>query len=302
MASANPAAELDDVMLAMDVVDTIRHRELIVERELNSEQRREQLMAKLKSLYAAQGLDVPDHILAEGVAALEEDRFTYTPPESGLQTTLARWYVNRSRWGKPLLAVLALALIALVAWQLLVVRPEAARVAAIPTTLQTSYQAAVDVATVESAQERAAELLAQGEAALGRGDTAEANAAIEALASLRAMLEQSYELRVVSRPGELSGVWRVPEANPGARNYYLIVEAIDGGGNALAMPVRNEEDGRVYTVRKWGVRVDQSTFDRIAADKRDDGIIQDYVLAVKESGQLQPEYRISTTGAAITEW
>ena len=289
-------------MLAMDVVDTIRHRELIVERELNSEQRREQLMAKLKSLYAAQGLDVPDHILAEGVAALEEDRFAYTPPESGLQTTLARWYVNRSRWGKPLLAVLALALIALVAWQLLVVRPEAARVAAIPTTLQTSYQAAIDVATVESAQERAAELLALGEAALGRGDTAEANEAIEALASLRAMLEQNYELRVVSRPGELSGVWRVPEANPGARNYYLIVEAIDGAGNALAMPVRNEEDGRVYTVQKWGVRVDQSTFDRIAADKRDDGIIQDYVLAVKESGRLQPEYRITTTGAAITEW
>ena len=188
-------------MLAMDVVDTIRHRELIVERELNSEQRREQLMAKLKSLYAAQGLDVPDHILAEGVAALEEDRFAYTPPESGLQTTLAHWYVNRSRWGKPLLAVVALALIALVAWQLLVVRPEAARVAALPTTLQTSYQAAIDVATVESAQERAAELLAQGEAALGRGDTAEANEAIEALASLRAMLEQNYELRVVSRPG-----------------------------------------------------------------------------------------------------
>lgn len=302
MASANPAAELDDVMLAMDVVDTIRHRELIVERELNSDQRREQLMAKLKSLYAAQGLDVPDHILAEGVAALEEDRFAYTPPDNGLQATLARWYVNRSRWGKPLLAVLTLALIAIVAWQLLVVRPEAARVAALPTTLQTSYQAAIDVATVESAQERAAELFAQGEAALGRGDTAEANAAIEALASLRAMLEQSYELRVISRPGELSGVWRVPEANPGARNYYLIVEAIDGGGNALAMPVRNEEDGRVYTVEKWGVRVDQSTFDRIAADKRDDGIIQDYVLAVKESGQLQPEYRISTTGAAITEW
>jgi hypothetical protein len=302
MASANTAAELDDVMLAMDVVDTIRHRELIVERELNSEQRREQLMAKLKSLYAAQGLDVPDHILAEGVAALEEDRFAYTPPESGLQTTLAHWYVNRSRWGKPLLAVLALALIAIVAWQLLVVRPEAARVAAIPTTLQTSYQAAIDVATVDSAQERAAELLARGEAALGRGDTAEANEAIEALESLRAMLEQSYELRVVSRPGELSGVWRVPEANPGARNYYLIVEAIDGNGNALAMPVRNEEDGRVYTVEKWGVRVDQATFDRIAADKRDDGIIQDYVLAVKESGRLQPEYRISTTGTAITEW
>ena len=70
-------ANLDDVMLAMDVVDTIRHRELIVERELNSGARRKELLERLKSLYAAQGLDVPDHVLAEGVAALEEDRFAY---------------------------------------------------------------------------------------------------------------------------------------------------------------------------------------------------------------------------------
>jgi hypothetical protein len=302
MSSATPAAELDDVMLAMDVVDTIRHQQLIVERELNSEQRREQLMAKLKSLYAAQGLDVPDHILAEGVAALEEDRFAYTPPNSGLQTTLAHWYVNRSRWGKPLLLVLALALVVFVAWQLLVVRPEAARAAALPTTLQSTYQSVIDVASVDSGRERAAVLLAEGEAAIDRGDMDTAAEAIESLVSLRAMLSQDYELRVVSRPGELSGVWRVPEANPGARNYYLIVEAVDEGGNALAMPVRNEEDGKVYTVRKWGVRVDQATFDRIAADKRDDGIVQDYVIAVKTRGQLQPEYRVATSGAAITEW
>lgn len=302
MSSATPAAELDDVMLAMDVVDTIRHQQLIVERELNSEQRREQLMAKLKSLYAAQGLDVPDHILAEGVAALEEDRFAYTPPNSGLQTTLAHWYVNRSRWGKPLLLVLALALVVFVAWQLLVVRPEAARAAALPTTLQSTYQSVIDVASVDSGRERAAVLLAEGEAAIDRGDMDTAAEAIESLVSLRAMLSQGYELRVVSRPGELSGVWRVPEANPGARNYYLIVEAVDDGGNALAMPVRSEEDGKVYTVRKWGVRVDQATFDRIAADKRDDGIVQDYVIAVKTRGQLQPEYRVATSGAAITEW
>lgn len=302
MAGANAPAELDEVMLAMDVVDTIRHQELIVERELNSEERRKQLMARLKSLYAAQGLDVPEHVLAEGVAALEEDRFAYSPPAAGLQTTLARWYVERSRWGKPVLAVLAVAAVVLIAWQLLVVRPEAARVATLPTTLQSSYQAVLDVATGEDAKDRARELLADGEAALGRGDTGAAAETITALESLEATLAQRYELRVVSRPGELSGVWRVPEANPTARNYYLIVEAVDDGGNTIALPVRNEEDGKIYTVRQWGVRVDQEDFERIAADKRDDGIIQDYVLGVKERGQLQPQYRLATSGAAITSW
>lgn len=302
MAGANAPAELDEVMLAMDVVDTIRHQELIVERELNSEERRKQLMARLKSLYAAQGLDVPEHVLAEGVAALEEDRFAYSPPAAGLQTTLARWYVERSRWGKPVLAVLAVAAVVLIAWQLLVVRPEAARVATLPTTLQSSYQAVLDVATEEDAKDRARELFADGEAALGRGDTGAAAETITALESLEATLAQRYELRVVSRPGELSGVWRVPEANPTARNYYLIVEAVDDGGNTIALPVRNEEDGKIYTVRQWGVRVDQEDFERIAADKRDDGIIQDYVLGVKERGQLQPQYRLATSGAAITSW
>ena len=305
MATSKPASEaapLDDVMLAMDVVDTIRHRELIVERELNSDERRKELMARLKSLYAAQGLDVPEHVLAEGVAALEEDRFAYAPAESGLQRTLANWYVDRARWGKPLLVILALGAAALIAWQLLVVRPEAARVAALPDALQSSYRSVVDLARSEEAGSRAAALLAQGQAAIERGDTETASSSIAELGALADMVARSYELRVVSRPGELSGVWRVPEANPDARNYYLIVEAIGEDGKAIPMPVRNEEDGKVHTVSKWGVRVEKATFDRFAEDKRDDGIIQEYVVAVKQRGQMSPEYRIPTSGAAITSW
>ena len=39
---------LDDVMLAMDVVDTLRHDQLIVERELNEEERRAKLIERLR--------------------------------------------------------------------------------------------------------------------------------------------------------------------------------------------------------------------------------------------------------------
>ena len=46
------------------------------------------------------------------------------------------------------------------------------------------------------------------------------------LASLHAALDLSYEIRVRSSPGELSGVWRIPDANPNAQNFYLVVEAI----------------------------------------------------------------------------
>ena len=69
---------LDDVMLAMDVVDTLRHRSQMVERELSQDGRDDALKERLRKIYASQGIDVPDHVIAEGVRALKEDRFVYT--------------------------------------------------------------------------------------------------------------------------------------------------------------------------------------------------------------------------------
>ena len=68
------------------------------------------------------------------------------------------------------------------------------------------------------------------------------------------------------------------------------------------MPIINEETGRIERVSKWGLRVEEDVFRRIAADKQDDGIIQQREFGVKRSGQLKPDYRIPTTGAAITRW
>ena len=53
---------------------------------------------------------------------------------------------------------------------------------------------------------------------------------------------------------------------------------------------------------KWGLRVDEDTFNRVAADKRDDGIIQQDIVGAKRRGDLDPRYAVATTGAAITNW
>lgn len=86
----------------MDVVDTLRHREQIVERELNRDDHDQALIARLKGIYAEQGIDVPESVLAEGVAALREDRFAFKPPAPGLSLKLARVYVRRGLWLKRL--------------------------------------------------------------------------------------------------------------------------------------------------------------------------------------------------------
>ena len=90
--------KLDDVLLAMDVVDTLRHRERVVDMELDAEARETQLIERLKDIYAAQGIEVPERILKDGVKALEEQRFTYKPPENTFGVKLARAYVNRRKW------------------------------------------------------------------------------------------------------------------------------------------------------------------------------------------------------------
>ena len=99
--------DLDDVLLAMDVVDTLRHRERVVAHELDAEGRERELIERLKEIYAAQGMDVPDRILKEGVKALEEDRFVYKPPKNSFSVRLAKLYVSRGKWMAPLFGGIA---------------------------------------------------------------------------------------------------------------------------------------------------------------------------------------------------
>src|ERR671918_2826776 len=105
-ASTKPQT-LDDLMMAMDVVDTLRHREKLVERELDTEGREAELMARLKEIYRQQGIEVPDRVLTDGVKALRESRFVYTPPPPGWKRTLFILWVRRGQIGTLAAAVAA---------------------------------------------------------------------------------------------------------------------------------------------------------------------------------------------------
>jgi hypothetical protein len=293
---------LDDVMLAMDVVDTLRHRQLLVEREMNTEAREQTLIKRLREIYAAQGIDVPDHVLAEGVAALDEERFVYTPPEPGWRVTLAHLYITRGTWGKALLAILAMIIAVAIVYTTMISGPQQRRLAALPGELTTQRQAIIELTEAPEARERAQQYLVQGQAALREEDADAAGKAVVSLKELRAQLEQEYTVRIISRPGESSGVWRMPDVNTEARNYYVIVEAVTEDGSTLTLPVRNEEDGKIYKVNKWALRVSEQLYEQIAADKSDDGIIQQRDFGVKRRGQLTPDYAMPTTGAALTAW
>ena len=416
-----PKIELDEVMLAMDVVDTLRHQQSLVDRELASDERDQALIDKVKRIYASQGLEVTDQIIAAGVAALREDRFAYRPPPPKGSRWLAKLYVNRKRWAKMAAVGVGLVVAVVLIYRLAYVGPEARKqmraakelntqisqqqdqvsvakqrlrslnqtlssakskaypssgvavqrllaeagqqLAGAQTKLQAFDQLALtpnlDAASLaqkgdavkrrleqrsslvremtthldrteaalnglsqlavlpqklasqrnnllaeskeDAARRQTEKIYSDAVAALNRGDLEGALKGSAALQQLQEQLMREYQVRIVSRPGTPSGVWRQPRNRP-VRNYYLIVEAVTPKGERLTLPITSEEDGTTKNVQQWGLRVDSAAFDRIRRDKMDDGIIQNNRLGVKERGYLNPQYLMPTTGGAITEW
>jgi hypothetical protein len=415
--------ELDEVMLAMDVVDTLRHEQQLVERELASEERDQALFDKVKRMYASQGLEVTDKIIAEGVAALREERFVYQPPPPRGSLWFARLYVNRGRLAKAAGFSVVFLIAFFLIYRFAVLGPqvrqrtetarnintqiirqqdqirlaeqrlrslnEALKSAAekVPQSssgvtakrllseaglqlagadsklqalgklplkpgiddeslagqgdavkqrvdqresllrevnahLARAEAAVTDLSQLDVLRERLAgqlrsllaesredaarreaeKLYADALAAIDSGEIQGARDRSAALQELYGRLVQEYELRIVSRPGSPSGVWRSPQNKAGIRNYYVIVYAVTPQGERLSVPITSEEDGTTRTVQEWGLRVDGALFEMVRRDKLDDGIIQNNRFGVKKRGYLTPQYLMPTMGGAITQW
>ena len=309
LAPSKPKA-LDDIMIAMDVVDTLRHRDDLVRREMSDETRESELIARLRQIYRDQGIEVPDHVLADGVKALKDSRFVYTPPPASWKRTLLTLWTKRETHGKRLGVAVAVLIAVSAGYYVLVSRPaklsaERARLEiteTLPKALRQAHADIMAVASDDAAKQTAATLLTDGERAIGSRDRAAMSKIGEDLRALRDELAREYTLTIVSRPGESSGVWRRPPQGNQARNYYLVVEPLAPDGRKLNIPVRNEETGTVEIVAKFGVRVPQATFEMVAQDKRDDGIIQKYRFGVKRRGMVAVDYQMPFDGGFITKW
>ncbi len=297
--------------MAMDVVDTLRHREQQVLRELDEEGREEELITRLREIYTAQGLEVSDKVLREGVRALRDRRFAYEPPAASFSVRLARLYVTRDRWLKPLMAGLVVIALALGVYQFTIAAPRKAKQEALrielaqtlPSELTTLRDAIISNADEEIASSLAQTYYQQGLMAAENGNAAQARQAVDRLKTLRLDLAATYDVRVVYGPGEpRSGVFRIPDAAPQQRNFYLIVEAVDPTGRVLEVPVTSEEDQTMRRTSKWGQRVAERDFMAVSSDKQDDQIIQNAVIGHKPAGRLTPEYSVDTPGGAILEW
>jgi len=255
-------------------------------------------------------MQVPERILREGVKALEEDRFKYTPPEGGISVRLAKIYVSRDRWMKPVIGAFAAVLAIWGVYEFGVSRPAEARVEksrllmseTLPAELDTALANVRDVTSNREALDVATSYHATGMTATQQNNESDARAAITKLEQLQRDVSMTYEVRVVYTGGRDSGRTRAHDDNPGVTNYYLLVEAIAPSGEVLTVPIRSEETGEVKRVSMWGQRVTENVYNRVAEDKMDDQIIQNSKIGEKALGELRPVYEVDTPGGAILEW
>ncbi len=292
------AESLDDVMLAMDVVDTLRHRQHLIEKELDSDERDQKLMKRLREIYSSQGMEVTDEILATGVEALKKDRFIYSPPKEGFKTKLAYLYITRDHWIKWLGLAISIILALSLVYNIYILGP----IKQLPDDLAKAQQDILSIAKDPKAKTLANNYYDVGTSGLSSGDNDQAKSALKSLEELSFELGQIYTLRIVSRAGQSSGIWRVPDKNKRAMNFYIIVEAISPSGKVLPQYITSEETGKIKKVDQWGIRVEENVFNRIRDDKKDDGIIQKNIFGKKEKYFITPQYNYPSSGATIYKW
>jgi hypothetical protein len=294
--------KLDDVLLAMDVVDTLRHRERLVDMELNAQAREEQLIARLKEIYGAQGIEVPDKILKDGVKALEEQRFVYKPPDSSFSVKLAKLYVRRKHW-LPAATTVTGALIALVVgWQVLWAMPQAAEWNRMPAEFTRLLKQGQDLAVEPAVDADLASVAAEGQRDIANDNHGDARKQLALLEDMNEQLALDYNLRIVSRQGEDTGFARQSKVNPTIENFYILVEGVSRDSRVLKLPIVNEETQKTDRVTMWAQHVTKETFDKIVTDKQTDQIVQNDILGHKTRGYLKPTFDMSVAGGAITNW
>jgi len=136
-------------------------------------------------------------------------------------------------------------------------------------------------------------------------ESADASALKTAIRSYNTTLsyvQSTYDIQIVDRDGERTGVWRYWEPT-GEKYYYVVVEAVDRTGRVQAIDVKNVENGRTYSVDTWAIRVPQRTYEKVGADKQSDGVVDNTKAGMKPAGSIDIRWDLPTINdQRITFW
>jgi hypothetical protein len=312
---------LEELTRIMDVATTLRKERAIVDQQLNIDQIKAKLRERLLEAAKVSGDPVTEAEIAAAVEQYYDRLHEFQEPPASLATFAAHVWVRRGAILKTLAAVVAAIG---VIWGMLAAgllpgpardrRLAEQRQAEIASEYSNVERAAAAIGKLssESDVERdVAALVATAGAAQTKGDEGALRNVAAQLAELQQALEMEYTVAIVNRPGEPSATQRNWTDEKGMRSsgFYVFVEARDARDNPVQVPIHSRETDRTEMVSRWGEQVPEAVFDRLAADKQADGVLDEHDFGVKRRGTRQLEVTLKGAdgqplqrGGQITSW
>jgi hypothetical protein len=307
---------LNDMMRIMDVATALRKDRELVEEQLNLDELKARLRERLAAGAAITGEKVTTEEIDAAVDHYFDTLYAYRDPPWSVSRVLAHIYVERQRI---LTALGVAAAILAVSWWLFLssagpfsgpgrlrrqIHAAEARIA----KARTAIIAASPEPTARVEADRLAAAAVQLE---NQNDVAGLQAKAGELDALAARIAADYTVEIVHERGEKSGIDRfyTDESGTRASGFYVIVQALDPSGKPLPQIVRNRETGKEETVTTWAEQVPREVYDRLAADKKADGVLDERIFARKLRGHLDEEIVLAGPDgqplkrqAQITKW
>lgn len=283
----------------MDVAATLRKERSIVQQQLNLEQTKAKLRERLLEAARIAGDPVTEREVDAAIEQYYDRLHEFRQPKKSWRTLLAHLWVRR---GPILAGLVALAALAATLWGLLAagllpgeardVKVAARQAAAVDQAYREFEAAIASIRQLSDDPEVAGEAKALASSALIAKNEADQNKLDDLLteaSQLQATLESSYRLVIPSGSDEQSGFQRDWTDENGTRTsgFYLVVEARDLQGRAVEAPVRNRETDRVQRVSRWAEQVPEDVFNRLLADKTEDGVLDERLFGEKVRGRRE---------------
>jgi hypothetical protein len=295
MASAHsdPADTLSvpEMLRIMDVATAIRQDRELVHEQLNLDELKARLRARMIAAAKVTGEEVTAEEVDAAVAQYYRNLHVFHDPPWSFAVALAHLWVLRQTlaWSVGLsLGTLA------VAWFLFlsprgpmtVTGRTHRQVETLASEVTRRRDAIRALARDPAASSDADRLAAEADVFVKQDDPTKLAALTASLSGLEARLRDEYAVNVVSGAGHKSAVDRYFTDRDGRRvsGYYLIVEAKRPDGTLVSRRVHNAETGRDEEVTTWAERVPKEVYDRLAHDKRSDGVLDETAFAIKRRG------------------
>lgn len=305
---------LAEMMRIMDVATEMRTQRETVEKQFAIDETKRILKEKLLKTTSITGERVTEAEVDAAIESYFRTLYTFEEPKGSFAVSLARLYVRRGHMA--MLLVLATLLVATGWLTMHIARTQFSQTARITrkanrveTALKSDLLKARNLARETSVKEDLDRWEAEAAVAREQLDVQTLNAIDRRITELTSRLNEEYEVHISADPQQKSGFSRYPKGEQEHKAYYLIVSAQNEKGQLVRRTIRDAEVVKSFSVDRWAEQVPKEVFDRIAADKKADGILNETLFSQKQRGYRDEEVRILDADgkplsrmAQITEW